>query len=750
MKKTLFIIAGLAAITLVSCSKEEEINTPNDTPAVEKGLSFNAYVDDDDITKTSYASETTFSWTGAECVSMQLIKKTDGTTRDRWLFYNETEAGGSSARFLSSGSLNSETWGLGEYAFYPFPGNSNCPDRLKSWNVGSWQAVNSGTAEQRQKNVIVSKLYKSSVSNPLQFVPMIGYKSGEDFAFHTATGILKITISNLDSRLAKVQLYSDGQKLNGTYTMTGEGTSAYIAMTTSTTASEYVVESQYTDWSSESELPFYFPVPVGTLNSAFEVRLLDGDDNVLRTVRAPSAVTIERNKISEITSKIALPAEDFSATITPGGTSTAIEATVDIAKDATSVKVVLAASESAGLTLIDSDDASVVTFADGETKALPMSNISTSGTAYVVAKTYKDATEKLSSATAVYVITAADAASICSQYVRDARTGSASLADLDLHGDNTITLEVSDDPTKGNIMITEFTGFTNVVANHTFTTWDREWASFTDGDPVYGLYGDSIVYGGNTGAEFYNVQDQIFYTDSSSSKHIISTGQSTLTTLKFAFNSDGYSSGTVHDLVVWNPYIGNSYNATLGSLDYYFNQYVAYKTKGKIALTESMVSVSSNCTDNSYGDAGGVAALIDKSASTYWHSDYFAVPTLDADYGIYMQIDLGASKTVSDFTIIFKTRSDSTHGIPTKYKVGVSNDGTNFTDLTGEVSISATAGAWFNTQKIAAGADYRYIRLGILEMNCYNGGSEAVDLTDIANASTNHYTHLAEIQLWEN
>lgn len=750
MKKTLFIIAGFAAILLASCSKEEDVNTSNTTPVVDNGLSFKAFVEDDDITKSSYAGESTFSWTGAECVSMQLIKKSDGTTRDRWLFYNETEAGGSSARFLSSGSLNSETWGLGDYAFYPFPGNSNCPERLKTWNVGSWQAVNSGTAEQRLKNVIVSNYYRSSVSNPLQFVPMIGYKDGEDFAFHTATGILKITVTDIDSRLSKVQLYSNGQKLNGTFTMTGEGTAAYIAMTSSATASENVIESLYTDWSSETELPFYFPVPVGELAAAFEIRLLDGDSNVLRTVRAPSAITIERNRISEITKKIVLPAEDFSATITPGGTSAAIEATVDIAADATSVKVVLAASESAGLTLIDNDDASVVTFADGETKSLPMTNISSSGTAYIVAKTYSGATEKLSSSTAVYVISASDAASICSQYVRDARTGSTSLADLDLHGDNTITLEVSDNPIKGNIMITEFTGFTNIVANHTFTTWPRDWASFTDGDPVYGLYGNSIVYGGNTGAEFYNVQDQIFYTDSSSSKHIISTGQSTLTTLKFAFNSDGYSSGTVHDLVVWNPYIGNSYGASLGSLDYYFNQYVAYKTKGKIDLTESMVSVSSNCTNNTYGDAGGVAALVDKDASTYWHSDYFAAPTLDAEYGIYMQIDLGASKTVSDFTIIFKTRSGSTHGIPTKYKVGVSNDGTNFTDLTGAVDITATAGAWFNTQKIAAGADYRYIRFGILEMNYYNGGSEAVDLTDVANASTNHYTHMAELQLWEN
>lgn len=731
MKKTLFIIAGFAAILLASCSKEEDVNTSNTTPVVDNGLSFKAFVEDDDITKSSYAGESTFSWTGAECVSMQLIKKSDGTTRDRWVFYNETEAGGSSARFLSSGSLNSETWGLGDYAFYPFPGNSNCPERLKSWNVGSWQAVNSGTAEQRLKNVIVSNFYKSSVSNPLQFVPMIGYKDGEDFAFHTATGILKITVTDIDSRLAKVQLYSNGQKLNGTFTMTGEGTAAYIAMTSSATASENVIESLYTDWSSETELPFYFPVPVGELAAAFEIRLLDGDSNVLRTVRAPSAITIERNRISEITKKIALPAEDFSATITPGGTSAAIEATVDIAADATSVKVVLAASESDGLTLIDNDDASVVTFADGETKSLPMTNISTSGAAYVVAKTYSGATEKLSSATAVYVITAADASAVASQYMRILKDVGewTSNYDFEISGDNTMTLEVSNDPTAGNIMLTEFCGYYWDPSLNTHTYLLSDWTGFTAGSPLYAIYNA-------TETEFKTSNSIPFYVDAAGHNHFISElGR----TLRIHFNSNGYST-TNHDLVVWGSKVGNFWDKVTEDVyaDALLGRYVANKTKGQVDLS-GKISVSSTGSNNNYsGDNLGANALIDRNDS-HWHSDYVDTPTLDSTYGIYIQIDLGAGKSIKDFTFNLKTRNSPAQ-LPSKYIIGGSNDGTSWTEIVAETTFSPGSGKWYQIS-VNAGEAYRYLRLGFTE-------SAAGDLT--TGASTEKYVALSEIQLWEN
>ena len=743
MKKIIVYSLCTVALIISSCAKElqtnDEIN--NVQPAQNTGITIKAYVAEGDITKTSYAGETTFSWVGDECLSMQLIRVSD-SKRDRWVFYNDTEAGGTTASFKSSGSLDPAVWGLGEYAFYPFPGNTNCPDRCRTWNVGS--VVTNNT----EKGVTVSNSYKSSVSNPLQIVPMIGFKDAEDnFAFHTATGILKVTVKDIDSRLAKVQLYSEGQKLNGTFTLTGDGDNSYIAMSTTSTASEYVLDATYTDWSGESELPFYFPVPVGSLNSGFKIRLLDSSDNVLRQVSAPSAVTIERNKISEITAKIGLPAEDFSVSIAPGGTSAAPAATITLV-DATSAKVVIAASVSEGEALIDSDDASVVTFAKGETKSLPVTNITNSGSAYIVAKSYSEAVEKLSNNVSIYVLSSEDSADIVSQYMRvlinvgdwtSYYYSTSYPIDFELKGDNTITIAASNDITRGNVMVTEFAGYYYDPSLNTHTTQRSTWDGFTAGTPLYANYTHNTSYNSSTGYAAFNTTADPFYVDGSSHNHYISEAGST--TLRIAFHSTGYSTNsTSNDLVVWGAKVGNFYdNTSETNSDVVMGRYVGKKTKGQIDLS-GKITVSSTGANNNYsGDNLGASALIDKNASTHWHSDYVDTPSLDPEYGIFAQIDLGAGNEISKFTFNFKTRN-SANQIPTKYVIGGSNDGNSWTVITAETAISTAAGKWYQVYGTSSTA-YRYLRLGFTE-------SAAGDLK--SEPSNSKFVALSELQLWEN
>ena len=727
MKKIILLALSIAALAVVSCNKE----TPEVQPEKVDYLTFNAYVAQGDITKTAYENEKTFSWVGNECVSMQLINNST-SGRDRWIFYNETSAGGATASFKSSGSLNTTTWGLGEYAFYPANGNGNCPAPNSSFKVG--QTITDNTA----KGVSISSPFIASVSNPLQYVPMIGYKDGSDnFAFHTACGILKVTVSNIDDRLAKVRLTANGQQLCGTITMTGDGDAAYYALAAS--SSDNSLDIVYSDRAAETELPFYFPVPVGTLASGFTVSLLDATDVVLKTVTAPVDVLIERNKISVITKAIALPAEDFSATVTATGTSVAIKANVDIAKDATSVKVVLAATEAVGAALIDADDASVVTFtADGET-ALPMTNVTTSGTAYLVAKTYAGTEEQLVYSVPVYVLTAADEAAIISRYSRDlASSGTLTVAGFDLTGDNTITLAVSNNPLVGNIMITEFAGYCYDVSESTHSYYTLDWSKFTDGSPLYGIYGNGITYDGFAGATFANADQNVFYSDAGGHTHYVSACTVNTKQIELAFNSTANGNGVAHDLVVNHKWIGNAYNYT-GGYDIYFTNYVGFKTKGMIDLT-GKVSVSSTGANNNYsGDNTGAAALIDKNTGTHWHSDYVSVPPADPTYGIYIDIDLGDSKTLNDFTLKFMSRN-SPNQIPTKFIVGGSNDNATWSTLTDVTTISLEQAKWYQA-RVTSSTAYRYIRLGFTE-------SVAGDLT--SNPSTSKYVALAELQLWEN
>ncbi len=744
--KRLYIILFVSALSLIAACEKEV--TVVETPISENKIAaINAYVNEGDITKTTYSGETTFSWVGNEAISMQVVQRgSSPANRDRSIFYYDVDNSTSTvARFICP-PLNMETYALGDYAFYPVNGaNSSVPEPAHSFDAGSCLG-NKGTGALQ---ITISNYFRSCVAHPLQLVPMIGAKDSEDnFAFHTATGILKVTVTNIDNRLSKVRLFSSGQKLNGTFSLTGDAGQEYYAMAASSSASEYYIDVNYTDWTDETELPFYFPVPVGTLNSGFKIQLLDSGNNVFKEVSAPSAVSIERNKISEITKKISLPAEDFSAVVSPIGTSVAIEADVYIVKDATSVKVVLAANEDAGITLIDNNDASVVTFTANGTSAISMDNINTSGIAYLVYRTYSGSEPKLSGSTPAYVLNSSDASDILSQYMRVlTNVGSWTSyfyspkypKDYEMKGDNTITLAASNDPSVGNIMITEFAGYYYDPSLNTHSTMRSDWVGFSKGTPIYANYAHNSGYGYSTGyAEFTDAGNVPFYKDDTSHNHYISEAGST--TLRIATHSTGYSSpATSNDLVVWGATIGNFWdNTNETNSDVCLGRYVGKKTKGMIDLS-GKISVSSTGANNNYdGDKWGAAALIDKT-DNHWHSDYVDTPTLDPEYGIYAQIDLGESKTIQNFTVNFKTRG-SANQLPTKYIIGGSNDNSSWTVITAETAISTAAGKWYQVYA-NSGTPYRYIRIGFTE-------SAAGDLT--SSPSTSKYVALSELQLWEN
>lgn len=347
-----------------------------------------------------------------------------------------------------------------------------------------------------------------------------------------------------------------------------------------------------------------------------------------------------------------------------------------------------------------------------------------------------------------YGITPQHRDAIIGQYIRDYMVGSTNYSRADTNGDNTITLAVSNDPAKGNIMITEFAGFSYDVSANTHTTLLSDFSGFTNGDPVYGVYGSENV-GGSAGARFSNVNQQVFYKDQSGYSHYITPSDRDY--IRFAFNSDGYSDGLSHDLVVWEPNINNCYYSR-AYIDLQFTNFVAYKSSSManlISLTKEMLSTNTSFGEGGSGDSGGMTALVDRKYDTYWHSNYNGTTVLD-EYGIYIQVDLGDTKTLQNFSLRFKTRSNISHGLPTKYYIAASNTA----DFSGEVyktevtSISSKSGTMYYST-VSADASYRYIRLCVTEMNHVNGGTNAMSLVGVTEGGQ-RYTHLAELQLWEN
>ena len=308
MKKNLFYIFAIGALAFFACSNENR--EVHEAQPVVGHATFKAYIAEKELTKTTYLNEATFNWVGDEIVSMDLIKNSDNSG-DRYDFYIPNLDDATAVTFASAGNLSvgqgeEYTYRLGERAYYP--GQKNAAG-YPVFQIGTAIKTNVSAS-----TVTLSETFKPSVAQPLRVIPLIGNNDGSDnFAFHTATGILKVTVTGIDYRLSKVQLYSEGQQLSGTFNISSvDGVECY-EMTSS--SSDNTISLQYADRINETSLPFYFPVPVGTLQAGFQIRLIDILGNAIRTVKCNSDIPIERNHISEMTKSIAMPAAPSAAAL---------------------------------------------------------------------------------------------------------------------------------------------------------------------------------------------------------------------------------------------------------------------------------------------------------------------------------------------------------------------------------------------------------------------------------------------------
>lgn len=159
----------------------------------------------------------------------------------------------------------------------------------------------------------------------------------------------------------------------------------------------------------------------------------------------------------------------------------------------------------------------------------------------------------------------------------------------------------------------------------------------------------------------------------------------------------------------------------------------------QITLTADMVTVSAEQD----GDGEGAPALVDGEPFTYWHSPWSSfVSNPDPVYGVY--IDIALKSPLKAIVINYCTRAQNGNGIPTHVVVGVSNDGSTWTEL-GDVATeemaSATTGQWITLPVMKHTSTFRYIRLGIAE-------SVAGDLRQTYTSGTQPWTSLGEIELY--
>lgn len=512
MKKYLFAIASIS-ILLTACNKHDEIAFVDEKVADNNSFIIKAYIDDE-VTKTTYVwnsgtSKYDFSWLNGDRIQVQVKHKTTANTYDA--ITGTTSSTEAQAVFTTVDTYTSDTWEVADYAFYPCQYVSGVttdtwPDPKFSKNLyhGTYQTdllygkgpiteLTSSEAESATTPTVrLFGTITEDANYPMRHIPMIGKKDGDgNFAFKAATGVLKVTLANLPTTATQIRLNSNAYDLNG-YFVFDESCEIKESYATAGYPLKYMnisidkgAEDTNNDGVLDAPRSFYFPVPTGTITAGdLQVTVTDGT-NTIYSVTSKQDIPITRAVVTELPT-ITL----YAATITVGGTASAITATIGFAGATDNVKVVLAESTSAGEVLIDADDTAVQSLvAAGTTTALSANNISGSKKCYIVVRTYNSSNiNKWTYSIPVYFLSADDE-QLLGTYTHATNAGCKAGGTADIPGTSKFTIVVSDNPTAGNMMVSNFDDMncTNKVPgiyNSGTVAWNNYNEPFDKGTPV--------------------------------------------------------------------------------------------------------------------------------------------------------------------------------------------------------------------------------------------------------------------------
>lgn len=305
-----------------------------------------------------------------------------------------------------------------------------------------------------------------------------------------------------------------------------------------------------------------------------------------------------------------------------------------------------------------------------------------------------------------------------------------------------LVLEASDDAQKGNVLMTKFAGISG-----------KQYGTFN---------GVSIVF----------PKDQIFgnnpYSDSDTKPYVaLDFYKSGVVDAEFTILGRGQIRATGADAMGlrtcteedWQTYAGGwPWALCFGSIT------ATWKGAGpeQITLTSEMVSVNVDAGSkdgSAHYDGSGPAALVDGNTSSFWHTPWLTAAQaaeyypdlsqpvydysdLDATYGAYIDIDLGAGNDIQNFKLAMCLRNASGN-FPKHVLVYGSANGTDWGTALADVAnvcAGVSAGSWIDDITCNAAAAVRFIRISIVE------NTSGLDLRDPAAQGC---THLAEVELYK-
>lgn len=723
MKKYSHIALAVLAILSLSCSKqdplkEKEVPNKEEVNIEEPGkISVQGIISEEISTKTDYdidwAGHTaTFSWKGTEVFSRMGF---DGYYITRQEYSGTASDSGEDILTFTGASVTNDTG----YAFYPGAGTTNG----MGWGTGS------GTFK-----VAIPSTSVYDAANPIKgYIPMMGKlnNSGTLYEFIPLTGVLALRITNIPAEATTLTIsspntsggfsgnFKTGQLPGNTLTALDNIWNSGFSFVDGETSGRTFT---FSNLNSADTYYFYFPTPVGELNG---LKIEMGDETgTFYTVTSSKTITITRGVIMRLplmtleTPPSAIVAGDLNdrrANFTYNG--------------AEKIKYAVTTSSTehlSSLTPSETTDASVSLHPASE------------GTNYLVYQGYKaDGTTKVGPEQRTQFLSSNNSiAGVYKMYTTDGVYGNANATT----GSGTFVLEVTDDSSKGDIILSCFAG----VSGQIYGRCEGEQIIFNK-DDLFGANPFSNV--GNypyvaIDAFTTSVQNPVFdIVDADNIEYTLSSNLGLRATTASAWTS--YGGGWPWEIC--------------------FGTMTATRMGNRVDLTPDMLTLSIDAgkyDGTAHYDGQGKKALTDGNYSTFWHTpyynrastdsyygaNYYSCADLDSTYGAYIDIDLGAGNEMTKFSVRTKMRLNQSNGMKV-FDVYGTNDKSNWGNRIGQC-VNALAGVnwgdWLKTPvECTASEPVRYIRVAFT--TAYNNGDKS--LTD---PNSTNYMHLAELEIYNN
>lgn len=740
------VITALISACTVEIEENSSINSPDlgskivlpaDVPTV-----FHAsIVDDSDAasseTRTSYNAAGQYSWSGNETVAL-LLYKTVSKPCDylKSVNYTTTDSGRNADFTLDATSLYAghnapeEGWSSSGIAVYP---HGMMMDHISLTN-------GYGAPFVKIRSSLKYGAGSAKRTGDSSEIILLGTPDGDHFSFKTAMAVLKVTMTGIPADAAALQLFTmdqDTYPLSGDFKLRIEGdkeikNTDYTLYNSGHTGDPYISIDLSSDGAIDSR-DFYFNIPTATYPAnTLKIRLLDANGNVMMQRSIQKAFTFNRNDM--VTATLACPSS-MSVYMSGAASTPRINWNTKVRVFRFCIDELETNDPSSYESSNKWTNGSYAVWNTGANLSLTEK----SGKYYFHYLVCSD-TNSPSALTdnnvvaygtiPFYYITSADAALRCGHY--DYASGTIAPAAMAAKPEEgSITFAVSNDASKGNIMITEFGSFSYLANGAYNTTIGVTPAS--NGTPLYGVYKAANSLTGNyDGVVFNNTFDKNFFTAGGYNYWLGAKGAgATNTILRFAFDNDAWGTGSKKDVICWDEKATLFYNSSSS-------------TKIEITNYCANLNLINKCTVSSNSESGSNVAtlMVDGNPESFWHSIWGdGDHHYDSTYGIYF--DIGLPSSLKSFQISYYTRADNNNVVPRKFKYWTrSGEGgwVPYSDNDYDASTDETrAGARVALPSITPAASFDQIRVRIVESNA----------SDVSTPlTTSGSTAIAELQLY--